>query len=89
MDGHDRLLKQGYLRCEAPGIGCEWVNSLNGKEYPSTIATYGFMAVKSLWPVHFIITSAGIPRRREFTTKVRRAQCVAMSGYTQYTMFFY
>ena len=48
MDGHDRLLKQGYLRCEAPGIGCEWVNSLNGKEYPSTIATYGFMAVKSL-----------------------------------------
>ena len=55
----------------------------------STIATYGFMAVKSLWPVHFIITSAGIPRRREFTTKVRRTQCVAMSGYTQYTMFFY
>ncbi len=34
MDGHDRLLKQGYL-----GIGCEWVNSLNGKEYSSTIAT--------------------------------------------------
>ena len=37
MDGHDRLPKQGYLRCEAPGIGCEWVNSLNGKEYPESV----------------------------------------------------
>ena len=28
------------------------------------MAKYGFIASKSLWPVHWIMTSAGIPRVR-------------------------
>lgn len=40
----------------------------------STILTYGFIAEKSLCPVHFIITSLGIPSCKAVTTNVRRPQ---------------
>lgn len=39
------------------------------------------MALKSLWPVYFIITSSGIPSRRALTTNVRLAQWVVMASH--------
>ena len=47
----------------------------------STILTYGFIAEKSLCPVHFIITSLGIPSCKAGTTNVRRPQWVVSNAH--------
>ena len=47
----------------------------------STIAMYGFIAFISECPVHFIITSDGMPSCNAVTTKVRRPQCVVSNAH--------
>ena len=47
----------------------------------STIFTYGFIAEKSLCPVHFIITSLGMPSCKAVTTNVRRPQWVVSNAH--------
>lgn len=47
----------------------------------STIAMYGFMAFMSACPVHFIITSDGMPSCNAVTTNVRRPQWVVSNAH--------